>query len=451
VAAPGGERWDNRSLFVLIWPLVIEQILAVTMGAVDTVMVSSVGEFAVSGVNIIDNINNLLIIAFTALSTGGAVVVSQYIGRRDNQKVNIASRQLFYFVTVVSIVMMTFALCLRVPIIKFFYGNIGPEVLAAASVYFLITAISYPFLALYSASAALFRASGNSKVTMRIAIMVNVIHIIGNYYFIYHLKIGIMGAAISTLVSRILAAIILIYLLMNNRRGPLSLEGLFKVSINVPILKSILKIGIPSALESSMFQFGRIFTQRLFAPFGTSAMAANAVTSVINSFSFMPGNAFGMALLTVVGQCIGAGDYDGAKKYANKLLKIAWGIIFVLSALIFIFTDPLIELFSLSPEAKVLAKSFIQVHCFAMALGWTFSFALPNALRAAGDARFVMMVAAATMWTVRVTGAYFLVYVVKAGPISVWYAMGADMIARAIFYLTRWLSGKWKEKKVISD
>ena len=448
---PGGEKWDNRSLFILIWPLVIEQILAVTMGAADTVMVSSVGEYAVSGVNIIDNINNLLIIAFIALSTGGAVVVSQYIGRRDNQKVNMASRQLFYFVIVISVFMMLIALGLRVPIIIFFYGNIGPDVLEAASIYFMITAISYPFLAVYSASAALFRAAGNSKVTMRIAILVNVIHIGLNYVLIYHVKIGIAGAAISTLVSRILAAIILMTLLVKNRRGPLNLEGLLKISINRPILQSILKIGIPSALESSMFQIGRLFTQRLFAPFGTYAMAANAVTSVINSFSFMPGNAFGLALLTVVGQCVGAGDYEGAKRYANKLIKISFIVIFILSLLIYIFMDPLTNLFSLSPEARELTKTFVSVHCITMALAWTFSFALPCALRAAGDARFVMIAAAITMWTVRVSGAYFMVYVVKAGPLSVWLAMGGDMLARGTIYLTRWLSGKWREKKVLSD
>ncbi|MDR0314109.1 MAG: MATE family efflux transporter, partial [Treponema sp.] len=196
------ERWNNRALFQLIWPLIIEQILAVTMGTADTIMVSSVGEHAVSGVNIIDNINNLLIIAFTALSTGGAVVVSQYLGRRDPKNASLAGRQLIYVVTVVSLLLMGVALIFRKPIITFFYGNIESDVMSSAAIYFLITAISYPFLAIYSASAALYRASGNSKVTMRIALMVNIINIAGNAFLIYGLKIGATGAAISTLVSR---------------------------------------------------------------------------------------------------------------------------------------------------------------------------------------------------------------------------------------------------------
>ena len=445
------ERWSNHSLFILIWPLIIEQVLAVTMGAADTIMVTSVGEFAVSGVNIIDNINNLLIIAFTALSTGGAVVVSQFIGRKDSQKVNIASRQLYYIVASVSVIIMVIAVSMRHIIILFFYGNIETDVMDAASVYFLITAISYPFLAIYSASAALFRAAGNSKITMRIALMVNIINIAGNYYLIYHVKIGTAGAAISTLVSRIIAAVILTVLLMNNRRGSLNINGLFKMQFNRPIIDSILKVGIPSGLESSMFQVGRLFTQRLFTPFGTSAFAANAVTSVINSFSFMPGTAFGLALLTVVGQCIGAGDYDGAKRYAAKILKIAWVTIFLMSLGIYLSMDNLIGLFHLGPDAYQMTKTFLSIHCITMALVWVFAFALPNALRAAGDARYVMVAASVTMWTIRVSAAYFLVYLLKMGPISVWLAMGADMTARAICFLTRWMGGKWKDKKVISD
>ncbi|MCL2832882.1 MAG: MATE family efflux transporter, partial [Treponema sp.] len=272
-----------------------------------------------------------------------------------------------------------------------------------------------------------------------------------NYFFIYVFKIGVMGAAISTLTSRSLAAVILTVLLMKNRRGPVNLDGLFKFNINRPILKSILNIGIPSALENSMFQIGRLFTQRLFTPFGTTAFAANAVTSTLNSISFMPSNAIGIALITVVGQCIGAGDMDGAKKYTVKLMKFAWVVIFIMSALMFFFKDPMISWFSLGPEAHELTKTFLNVYCVSMAVAYAFAFTLPNALRAAGDAKYVMIAASATMWTIRVTGAYFLVYILNTGPIGVWLAMGMDMVARAICFLARWLSGKWREKKVISE
>ena len=444
------ERWNNRALFTLLWPLMIEQVLAVTMGAADTMMVSSVGEFAVSAVNIIDNINNLLIIAFTALSTGGAVVVSQYIGRRDHKNSTAASRQLVYTVILVSLGITALSLALRRPIIRLFYGKIENAVMDAAALYFFITALSYPFLALYNANAALFRAVGNSKVTMRIALLVNVVNIGGNAYFIFVLKIGVAGAAISTLASRIIAGVITSAMLVRSRASPISLSGFREFRLIRPMIRNILNVGIPSGLESSMFQIGRLLTQRIFTSFGTIAIAANAIASVINSFSFMPGMAYGMTLLTVVGQCVGANDYAEAEKETRKIMKLAYVTLFIISAVIFIFMEPLIHLFNLSPDANTMAKSFLQVHCISMAIGWPMSFALPNALRAAGDARYVMIAATISMWTVRVSAAYLLTFTFGVGPLGVWLAMGADFITRGSAYYLRWVRGKWREKQVIT-
>jgi putative MATE family efflux protein len=443
--------WNNRALFSLLWPLIIEQILAVTMGAMDTIMVSSVGEHAVSAVNIIDNINNLLIIAFTALCTGGAVVVSQYIGRKDYVNSQLASRQLFYCVTAISLVMTIGAVLFRCPIISLIYGNIEQDVMDSASIYFLITALSYPFLAMFNANAALFRSSGNSRVTMFIALLVNILNIGGNAIFIYVLKIGVTGAAISTLVSRIVATIVTTVML-THAGGFISLTGLFKKPQFVrPMIKNILNVGIPSGLENSMFQVGRLLTQRIFTVFGTAAIAGNAVASVVNSFSFMPGMAYGLALITIVGQCVGAGDYAAAKKQTAKIMKLAYLTLFLISATIYIFVEPITSLFSLSGEAHRLAVEFLEVHCISMAIGWGFSFALPNALRAAGDARFVMIAATISMWTVRVSAAYLLTFTFNFGPLGVWLAMGADFMVRGTLYGIRWYRGKWQGQKVIGD
>jgi putative MATE family efflux protein len=444
------ERWNSRALFRLLWPLIIEQLLAVTMGAADTMMVSTVGEFAVSGVNIIDNINNLLIIVFTALSTGGAVVTSQYIGRRDSKNSSVAAKQLVYIVTLASLFIMGISLCFRRPIIWLLYGNIEAQVMEAASLYFLITALSYPFLAIYNANAALFRSMGNSRTTMGIALLVNIINIGGNFFFIYGLRIGVAGAALSTLLSRIAAAAISLGLLVKNRSAPVSLAGILKIRLIRPMIHNILNVGIPSGLESSMFQIGRLLTQRIFTTFGTRAFAANAIASVINSFSFMPGMAYGMALLTIVGQCVGAGDYEAAKKQTARIMKITYITLFILSGLIYIFMEPLVSLFSLSPEAHDLAKSFLRIHCISMAVGWPLSFGLPNALRAAGDARYVMVVASVSMWTIRVSAAYLLAYPLGVGPLGVWIAMAGDFVCRGTCYLTRWLRGKWQTKQVIN-
>jgi putative MATE family efflux protein len=444
-------RWDNRALFGLLWPLMIEQILAVTMGAADTIMVASVGEHAVSAVNIIDNINNLMIIAFTALCTGGAVVVSQYIGRQDHTNSRTAARQLVYSVIAISLIMMVIAVLFRRPIIRLIYGNIEDDVMHAAALYFLFTGLSYPFLALNNANAALFRAAGNSKVPMQIALLVNIMNIGGNVLLIFVLKFGILGAALSTLFCRIVAATITTVMLTRNGPDPISLAGLFNIHLVRPMIRNILNVGIPSGLESSMFQIGRLLTQRIFTVFGTSAIAANAITSVINSLSFMPGTAFGLALLTVVGQCVGAKDYAAAKKQTFKIMKIAYITLFAIGALIYICMEPMISLFSLSPEAHDLAKSFLRIHCISVAFGWAMSFILPSALRAAGDARFVMIAATISMWTVRVSAAYLFTFTFGLGPLGVWLAMGADFVVRGIFYFARWTGGRWQKKQVITN
>ena len=421
------------------------------MGAADTIMVSSVGEHAVSAVNIIDNINNLLIIAFTAMCTGGSVVVSQYIGRRDYANSRNASKQLIYIITLISLGITVIAAVFRRPIISLLYGQIEPNVMNSAALYFLITGLSYPFLALYNANAALFRAAGNSRIPMYISIMVNIINITGNSFLIYGLKLGVAGAALSTLTSRIIAASITTFLLTKDSAGPVSVSGLTRIHFLRPQIRSILNVGLPSGLEYSMFQIGRLLTQRIFTFFGTAAMAANAIASVINSFSFMPGTAFGMALLTIVGQCIGAREPEEAKKQTKKIMTMAYIALFIMSVVIYIFMEPLVNLFNLSPQAHNMAKSFLRVHCISMAIGWPMSFALPNALRAAGDVRYVMLTATISMWTVRVSAAYLITFVFGFGPLGVWLAMGADFVVRGTSYGLRWLSGKWKDKKIIAD
>jgi putative MATE family efflux protein len=377
--------------------------------------------------------------------------VSQYIGRRDTKNSRIASKQLLYIVTLVSLFIMAFTIVLRRPAISLIYGKIENDVMDAAAVYFLITSLSYPFLAIYNANAALLRATGNSRLPMFIALLVNVINIGGNAFFIFVLHTGVAGVAISTLASRIIAASITLVLLARNKNSPISLSGVLKIRFVRSMINNILNVGIPSGLESSMFQIGRLLTQRIFTSFGTSAIAGNAIASVVNSFSFMPGTAFCIALLTIVGQCVGANDYTAAKKQTVRIMKLAYITILIMNGLIYIFMDNLISLFSLSREAHEFAITFLRVHCISMAAGWAMSFALPNALRAAGDARYVMVVASVSMWMVRVSFAYILSYPLHVGPLGVWLAMGADFIARGGFYLGRWRGGKWQTKKVIED
>jgi putative MATE family efflux protein len=441
--------WTNKKLFNLLWPLIVEQLLVVTMGIVDMVMVSSVGEYAVSGVSLVDVINILIITAFNAISTGGAVVASQYIGRGDEKSACCSARQLVYIGIVISGVLMILTMCTCRAMLRLFFGNIADDVMQAAHIYFLITALSYPFLALYTSAAALFRSMGNSKVTMGIALVMNILHIGGNFLFIYGMKMGVAGAALSTLIGRIIAAVFLIRLLMKDKTRIINLIGLKNIKLEFDMIKRILGMGIPSGIEASMFQIGKILITRIFTAFGTIAIAANAVSSTINSLAFMPGNGYGIALLTIVGQCIGAGDYLEKKKNKKKIMIMAYATYLFINIFIFSFMDQIIGIFSLSAEAHQMCVTFLRIHCVTSTLFWCPSFVLPNALKAAGDARYVMVVAACTMWIVRVCSAYLFAFPLGLGPAAVWLAMGADFLFRGIFFGKRWLSNKWIEKKVI--
>jgi putative MATE family efflux protein len=443
------KQWDNRALFRLLWPLMLEQILGVTIGIADTVMVTSVGEFAVSGVSIVDTINVLLVIAFGALATGGSVVVSQYIGRRDLKQAERASMQLMYTSLIASLVIMLFTLLLYGPILALIYGPIDAAVMAAARTYFWLSALSYPFLSVYNASASLFRSMGNSRVTMLVALLVNLLNIGGNAFFIFGMGLGVLGAGLATLISRIAAALVLTGLLMSKRSQPISLAGVFKGRIEPALIRSILNVGIPSGLENSMFQFGKILLARIVSGFGTAAIAANAIAGSISSFVYMPGQGFGIALVTLVGQCVGAGEYHSAKKYTVKIMKIAYCVIVPLNVLIIIFMEPLIGFFKLSPEAVVMAKDSLLLHCVTSSLLWPLGFILPNTLRAAGDARYCMVVASVTMWTVRIISSFIFSYMLGFGALGVWMGMSADFCARGACYLWRYLHGRWQTKKVI--
>jgi len=443
------EDWNNRRLFSLLWPLIVEQLLVVAMGIVDMVMVSSVGEHAVSGVSLVDTVNILIITAFNAIATGGSVIASQYLGRKDEKNACCSARQLIYVGMVISLVLMVFTMILCRAMLRLFFGNIADDVMQAAHIYFLITALSYPFLALYTSASALFRCMGNSKITMTTALLMNILHIGGNVLFIYVMKMGVAGAALSTLIGRILAAWFLMRLLMKDKTRIINLIGLKKVSFEGAMIKRILNIGIPSGLEASMFQIGKILITRIVTAFGTVAIAANAVSSTINSLAFMPGNGYGMGLLIIVGQCIGAGDYLAAKRYTKKIMILAYATYLVININVFIFMNGIIGIFNLSVEAHQMCVTFLRIHCVTSTLFWCMSFVLPNALKAAGDARYVMIVAACTMWIVRVCSAYILAFPLGFGPVAVWLSMGMDFIFRGFFFLRRWLSNKWIEKKVI--
>lgn len=434
------ELFTKKQLKKLILPLVIEQFLAVAMGMTDTLMVAPVGEAAVSGVSIVDTINVLLIGLFGAMAAGGSVVTAQYIGRRDEKNVSKAAGQLFLAVGGLSIALMVATLIFNESLLRLIYGNISQDVMGNARIYFYLSSLSYPFLAFYNSAAALFRSVGNSGVSMRVSIIANVFNIVGNIIFIFGLHMGVAGSGLSTLISRILCAVIILVLL--HRHAGLSVD--FTLKIDKSMLRKILYIGVPNGVENSIFQLGKLLLSSLISSFGTVAIAANAVASTICGLETIPATAIGIAMITVVGQCVGSGELDQAKKYMGKLLKTAYIWLIILNLSIIPFLNVITNLFQLSPETSSLAVKLMLYHSICCMIIHPLAFCLTNGLRAAGDVRFTMMVSICSMWICRIVLAYVLSLHLGLGLIGIWIAMTIDWLVRAIFFSLRVLRGKWR-------
>ncbi len=433
--------FSKNDLLKLMIPLIVEQILAVLVGMVDVVMVASVGEAAVSGVSLVDSINILLIQLLAAMATGGAVVAAQYLGNRDEKNACMAANQLVLFNGVFSLGIMVIVLILNKSLLRLIFGSIADDVMRNAEVYFQITAISYPFLAIYNSCAALYRSMGNSKISMYTSLIMNGINIVGNAICVYGLHMGVEGVAYPTLLSRAIAAVIILYL-VRNPKNRIHVDSHLRLGFQPKMIKRILKIGIPNGLENSMFQFGKLMIQSLVSTLGTSAIAAFAVASNIVTIEYLPGNALGLGLITVVGQCVGAGEFEQAKKYTKKIIAANYIILIFVATGLAVFSTPVVGIYNLSSEASAIAVSMIVVHSIAMTI-WPTSFTLPNALRAASDVKFTMTVSVCSMWIFRIGLSYLLILGFQMNIMGVWIAMFADWLFRDFCFITRFIRGKW--------
>lgn len=458
--------FSDKDLWILIWPLIIELLLQITLGIADNFMVSRLGQNAVSGVSLVDQINVLLSQIFAALSTGGAVVCSQYIGRKEHSNAEKTAKQLLYTILSVSVVLMFFGLVFRRGIISILFGDIEEEVMDNSLKYFFLTLFALPSIAVYSAASALFCAQGNSRFSMLIALLVNILNIGGNALLIFGFRWGVEGVAVPTLVSRTVAAAVLFIGLYRakdfNGNRAVSVKGITKVKLDFHLIGKILKIGVPNGLENSSFQIGKILVLSVTASFGTAAIAANAVANTITLFEVLPGNACSLAILTVCGQCMGAGKTDQAVHYTKKLMGISIVSMAVCNIFVLSIAKFIIGFYNLPAETSQLAFIMAFVHGFFGIFIWSFSFTLPNALRAANYASFTMIVSIISMWVCRVGLSYVFKntgaadHVASAmnmpssyGALSIWFAMIVDWIARSVAFIISFARGKWKKHSLV--
>lgn len=427
--------FTRKDLAKLLLPLIVEQLLAVLVGMADVVMVAAVGETAVSGVSLVDSISILIIQMLAALATGGSVVCAQYIGKKQPENACEAAGQLILVTTMVSVVIAVIALIGNRHLLAMIFGKVENSVMENAQIYFWLSALSYPFLAVYNSCAALYRAMGNSKVSMYASLVMNAINIAGNAICVFGLHMGVEGVGIPTLVSRAFAAILMLFLIQRPQ-NVIRIRNLQELRFNGRMIKDILKVGVPNGMENTMFQFGKLFLQSLVSSLGTVAIASYAVDSNLVTFEYLVGNAIGLGIITIVGQCVGAGEWEQAKQYTKKLVLVNYAALVVICSLMILFRNQVVGIYNLSPEATRTSAEMLFAHSLAMVV-WPLAFTIPYSLRASFDAPFTMYVSVASMWIFRIASAYFFVKVLNLGVMGVWYGMYIDWVFRGLLFVNR--------------
>lgn len=456
--------FTRRDLINLIIPMFIELFLSTTIGMADTIMVSNVGETVVSGVALVDSLNILLINIFAAIATGASVVIAQYIGFNDRKSANLVAVQSIIASFLFAGVIMIVCIITGDNMLVILFGKSEQAVLDNASIYFLLSVISYPFLAVQNTCSAIFRAVRSSKVAMYVSLLMNIINISGNAILIFGFGMGAAGAATATLISRVTGSVIMVVLLTDRKRivnirrffSRNMRFAIFGHTVHLPIfeirfdiLKNVFKIGIPAGIETVIFQLGKVITQNYVTGFGTASIAANAIAGNIFTLTNMPGAALNLAIVTIVGQCVGASKFKEAKSYIFNITVIGALLLTATGIVTYIVLNPALTLYGLSGESMQIAKQLLTYNCFAQAIFWTPSFILPNGLRASGDVKYTMVVSITTMWVFRVFLGYVMAVPMQMGAVGVWISMFIDWIFRGIFFSIRFASNKWMTKKLI--
>ncbi|MGN1155380.1 MAG: MATE family efflux transporter [Agathobacter sp.] len=440
--------FSNKSLRAMIIPLFLEQLLVMLVGLADTLIVSYAGEAAVSGVSLVNQFNTIFIYLFTALASGGAVVISQYIGKKANEDAGESASQLLSFSTVFSLLVAVLVLIGNETMLRLLFGKVEKDVMQACITYLRISAYSYPALAIYNSGAALFRSIGKTSITMYLSIASNIINIIGNVIGVFVLKAGVAGVAYPSLIARIFSAVVITLLCFQKKYGVVyRSKWIFRW--NGSLMKHILNIAIPNGLENGVFQLVKVALSSIVALFGTYQIAANGVAQSIWSLAALAGVSMGPVFITVIGQCMGNGDARAADDYFKKLTRITLLISSAWNLLVFLLTPAFLKFYALEPETKQLVIWLVLIHNVFNAVAFPFSGALSNGLRAAGDVKFTMYVSVISTIAVRLILSYLLGITLQMGVIGIAIAMVCDWLIRAVIFFWRQKSGKWKKFQVI--
>lgn len=440
--------FDNKDLKNLIVPLFLEQLLTILVGLADTFVVSFVGEAAVSGVSLVNSFNTIFIFLFTALVSGGAVIVSQYIGSGDKRKAGEAASQLLMISTVFSTGIVLLLLLFGRTILGWIFGRVEEDVMEACVTYLRISAYSYPALAVYNAGAALCRSIGKTSTTMYIAVVSNIINAAGNLIGVFVLHAGVAGVAWPSLIARTFSAVAVTVLCFRKGNGVYYTKQ-WILRWNAELLKRILRIALPNGVEQGIFQFVKVALSSIVALFGTYQIAANGIAQSIWSLAALVCVTMGPVFITVIGQCMGAVEDSQAEYYFHRLLKITLLMSVVWNTAVFALTPAVMPFFDVAPETRQLTVWLVLIHNVFNCVAFPFADPLGKGLRAAGDVKFTMVWSIITTIGVRLLFSVLFAIVLKMGVIGIAIAMCMDWCTRAVVFYIRFRGGKWKQYQLI--
>lgn len=442
------QLFSNRALRAMLIPLLIEQLLQMVVGIADTMMVSYAGEATVSGVSLDTMIYTIFIYLFTAVATGGAVVVSQYIGHGDKQQADLAASQVFHIAGVLSLICVALTLIFGNGVLKLLYAGVTEDVMAACRTYLWIVALSFPANALYNAGAALYRSMGRTRVTMVVSIVMNLLNVVGNAIGVFVLHAGAAGVAWPTTISWYVAAVVMAGLCFSDKIAVRVRLGQM-LRLRRDMAKRVLHIAVPNATEQVLFQLAKVVLGSLIATFGTSQIAANGIGQTLWSLAACMCVSMGPVFITVIGQCMGAGDPEAAAWYMRKLIRLSLVLAIAWNLLVTALVPLILPLYDITEETRHFIWATVLIHNTFAALAQPFASPLSSGMRAAGDVRFTMWSSILCTVVFRTALSFILGLWLGMGIIGIAWAMVLDWTLKAVLDVIRFQGGQWKTKKVI--
>ena len=436
----------NRNLFLMSLPIFVELLLQLLVGNVDQMMVSRVSQPSVAAIVNANQIMNLVIIVLSMASTAVTVILSQYLGAQDEKNASRTCMVSIVLIGGVSLAATILVFAGHTPLYRAIH--VPEEVFDEASLYLLIVGAFILVQGLYLTFSAMIRAFAMVKEVMIISVIMNAMNIVGNAILIFGFHMGVAGAALSTLISRIFCAIVVMYFLRSPKEE-ICVRDYTKIRPDRHKIKMILALGIPTGIENGMFQFGKLAIQSTVSTLGTAAIAAQAMTNILENLNGIAAIGIGIGLMNVVGECIGAGRKDEAIYYTKKMCLVSEVVIIISCLLVFALTKPIIHLGGMSAESGRMCFFMVTWITIIKPIVWVPAFIPAYSMRAAGDVKFSMILSCTTMWLCRVTLCVVLCRVFGFGPIAVWIGMFSDWTLRGIFYTLRFHGRKWLDHKVI--